>query len=228
MPDPNTVAVGAPFNDGTGSNAGHVRVFGWNGSAWVQQCTDMDGEAAGDYFGYILEMPDANTVAVGAVFNNGTGLRAGHARVFDRNGGIWVQRGIDMDGEATYDEAGYAVSMPTDNTVAVGAIFNAGTGSDAGHVRIYEDLFTAVPSALAETPSLSASPNPTAGHVEIALERHHTSALVIARNVVGTEVGRWTCQSCQVLSFDLNQAAGVYFLEVSAEEERGVMKLLKE
>ena len=38
-------------NDGTGSNAGHVRVFNWSGSAWIQLGGDIDGEAANDYFG---------------------------------------------------------------------------------------------------------------------------------------------------------------------------------
>ena len=32
--DGNTVAVGASNNDGNGSDAGHVRIFNWNGSNW--------------------------------------------------------------------------------------------------------------------------------------------------------------------------------------------------
>ena len=36
-------------NDGNGSNAGHVRIYAWNGSSWTQQGQDIDGEAAGDW-----------------------------------------------------------------------------------------------------------------------------------------------------------------------------------
>ena len=33
--DGSVVAIGATGNDGNGSNSGHVRVYGWNGSAWT-------------------------------------------------------------------------------------------------------------------------------------------------------------------------------------------------
>lgn len=46
MPDNNTIAVGAYANDGNGISAGHVRIYSWNGSAWVQKGADIDGEAA--------------------------------------------------------------------------------------------------------------------------------------------------------------------------------------
>jgi hypothetical protein len=46
--DGNTLAIGATQNDGSASNAGHVRVYAWNSgtSAWVQRGSDIDGEAA--------------------------------------------------------------------------------------------------------------------------------------------------------------------------------------
>ena len=34
-----------------GTNAGHVRIYAWNGTSWTQQEQDIDSEAAGDYFG---------------------------------------------------------------------------------------------------------------------------------------------------------------------------------
>lgn len=37
MPDANTVAIGAYLNNGAGTDAGHARIYTWNGSAWVQQ-----------------------------------------------------------------------------------------------------------------------------------------------------------------------------------------------
>ena len=40
------LAVGAYGNDGTGSNAGHVRVYEWSGGSWTQIGSDIDGEAA--------------------------------------------------------------------------------------------------------------------------------------------------------------------------------------
>jgi hypothetical protein len=137
MPDANTLAIGARLNDGGGNSAGHVRVYTWNGTAWVQKGVDIDGEAAGDGSGFSVSMPDANTLAIGARQNDGGGNDAGHVRVYTWNGTAWVQKGVDIDGEATGDFSGWSVSMPDANTLAIGATSNDGGGNDAGHVRVY-------------------------------------------------------------------------------------------
>ena len=41
------VAIGAPNNDGTGADAGHVRIYDYDGSSWVKVGVDIDGEATG-------------------------------------------------------------------------------------------------------------------------------------------------------------------------------------
>jgi hypothetical protein len=65
--DGTTLAIGAYANDGTASNAGHVRVYSWNGSAWTKLGDDIDGEAANDYFGNSVSLSsDGTTVAIGA------------------------------------------------------------------------------------------------------------------------------------------------------------------
>ena len=46
--DGSHVAIGAYGNDGNGSIAGHVRIYSWDGSAWAQVGSDIDGEAASD------------------------------------------------------------------------------------------------------------------------------------------------------------------------------------
>ncbi len=142
MPDANTVAIGALSNDGNGTDAGQVRVYTWNGNSWVQKGTDIDGEAAGDWSGTSVSMPDANTVAIGALLNDGNGTDAGHVRIYSWDGSSWVQKGADIDGEAAEDLSGVSVSMPDANTVAIGAHWNDGSGEDAGHVRIYSSCST--------------------------------------------------------------------------------------
>lgn len=137
MPDSNTVAIGATSNNGNGNDAGHVRIYRWDGNVWVQKGNDIDGEALGDFSGKSVSMPDSNTVAIGASGNDGIGISAGHVRIYNWNGTTWVQKGIDIDGEAAYDLAGNSVSMPDSNTVAIGANRNDGSFINAGHVRIY-------------------------------------------------------------------------------------------
>jgi hypothetical protein len=137
--DGSVVAIGAPLNDGTGADAGHVRVYAWNGSAWIQRGTDIDGEAAGDQSGYSVAMSsDGSVVAIGAPYNDGTASNAGHVCVYAWNGTSWAKRGADIDGEADGDQSGFSVAMSSDGSVvAIGAPLNDGTGVDAGQVRVY-------------------------------------------------------------------------------------------
>lgn len=137
MPVSNTLAVGAPYNDGQGKDAGHVRVYTWNGAAWVQKGSDLNGEGRLDNSGWAISMADANTVAIGAPNNNGNGFGSGHVRVYTWNGSAWLQMGNDIDGEAEGDNFGCSVSMPDPYTVAIGARGNDGKGSEAGHVRVF-------------------------------------------------------------------------------------------
>jgi len=138
--DGSRVAIGAHLNDGNGTNGGHVRVFKYVGAAWVQLGTDIDGEAAIDDSGSAVSLSaDGTRVAIGAQFNDGNGTNAGHVRVFEYVGSAWVQLGGDIDGEATNDYSGFAVSLSADGgRVAVGAVLNDGNGVDSGHVRVYE------------------------------------------------------------------------------------------
>jgi hypothetical protein len=49
--DGSTVAIGAYLNDGiNGTNSGHVRVYRFDGSGWIQLGDDIDAEAASDQF----------------------------------------------------------------------------------------------------------------------------------------------------------------------------------
>jgi hypothetical protein len=138
--DGTRVAIGAPNNDGTGFNAGHVRIYEYSAGSWTQLGADIDGEAAVDQSGFSVSLSSGgDTVAIGAVGNDGNGNGAGHVRIYTYSAGSWTQLGADIDGEAVGDNSGWSVSLSADGTrVAIGARLNDGTGSNAGHVRIYE------------------------------------------------------------------------------------------
>jgi hypothetical protein len=81
--DGNRLAAGAIGNDSNGFSSGHVRVFQWSGSAWSQFGADIEGEAAGDWFGFSVSLSaDGKRLAVGANRNDGNGDSAGHVRAF--------------------------------------------------------------------------------------------------------------------------------------------------
>ena len=134
------VAIGAYLNDGNGTDAGHVRIYSWDGSAWSQMGSDIDGEAAGDNFGFSVSINSAgDRVAIGGPENDESASRAGHARVYAYANNAWTQLGSDIDGEAVNDRSGRTVSInAAGDRVAVGTGENDGTANNAGHVRVFE------------------------------------------------------------------------------------------
>ncbi|GAH51687.1 unnamed protein product, partial [marine sediment metagenome] len=166
--DGQTVAIGAPYNDGTtsyvNSSVGHVRIYRWTGSTWQQLGIDIDGEAANDHLGTSVSLSaDGQTVAIGAstrIHTMGVFNTVGHVRIYRWTGSTWQQLGVDIDGEADGDYSGTSVSLSADGqTVAIGAPGNDGTAFLAGHVRIYQlqlDAFSL--STLTDTISVTIEP----------------------------------------------------------------------
>ena len=135
--DGTILAVGARGNDGNGVDAGHVRVYQFDGVSWNQLGQDIDGEAPNDRSGETISLSDDGTiVAIGARYNSGNGINNGHVRVYQFDGVSWNQLGQDIDGENGF--SGRSVSISADgNIVAIGAALNDGNGPASGHVRIY-------------------------------------------------------------------------------------------
>ena len=138
--DGTIVAIGAYYNDGSATNAGHVRVYKYASGSWSQLGGDIDGEATSDYSGIAVSLSSDGTIlAIGANRNDDAGSDAGHVRVYQYASNSWSQLGSDIDGEASGDFFGEAVSLSDDGTIlAVGAYKNDGTGTDAGHARLYK------------------------------------------------------------------------------------------
>ncbi len=142
--DGTTVAIGAPENDGTGANAGHVRVYAVSADRWSQVGADIDGEAEGDQSGFSVSLSnDGTRVAIGAPEAQGqvmgeSRFDTGHVRVYELSAGSWGQVGADIDGEDQSDRSGTSVSLSGDGTtVAIGARANDEAAQGAGHVRVF-------------------------------------------------------------------------------------------
>ena len=142
--DGTIVAIGAPYNDGQGSNSGHVRVYQYSNSSWSQLGNDINGEGGNNFTGHgksVSLSSDGLRIAIGAWYNAGNGSRSGHVRIFEYNSNtsLWTQLGSDIDGEASIDYSGKYLSLSSDGTiVAIGANGNDGNGSDSGHVRVFQ------------------------------------------------------------------------------------------
>jgi hypothetical protein len=146
MPDPNTVAIAAQEAWADSAKPAPVRIYDWDGALWVQRGADIMG-GMDENFGRSLSMPDANTIAMGAPgfkpYLSGLPGQTdpipndGLARVYTWNGSAWVQKGADINDDPVNDNAGWSVSMPDANTVAVGAPNDTPDGAQRGFVRVY-------------------------------------------------------------------------------------------
>ncbi len=137
--DGNTVAIGAIGNDGNGAQSGHVRIFSNESGEWNQIGNNIDGETSGDFSGRSVSLSaDSNTVAIGSMFNDDNGQNSGHVRVFSYEPNEWTQIGNNIDGEASGDISGGAISLSADgHMIAIGATENDDNGVNSGHVRIF-------------------------------------------------------------------------------------------
>jgi len=220
MPDANTVAIGAPYNSGT--SKGHVRVYYWYNNAWSQKGSDIDGEANSDQSGWSVSMPDAGTVAIGAIYNDGGGGNNGHVRVYEWTNGLppaWVQVGNDIDGEDYGDRSGWSVSMPDNETVGIGAPWNDGGGTDAGHVRIWDLSGAKSKITYISGEGIDANyniyPNPTDGNIMIEFDNSQENVSIELYSIIGELLETKQIYEANQVEFKIIGEPGVYLLRIS-------------
>ena len=109
---------------------------------WTQLGNSINGQAAGDSFGYSTAISaDGTIVAVGANSNDSNGNGSGQVRVFGLANGIWSQIGGNLNGESGGDQTGQSVSLSSDGSiVAIGEPFNNDLGFTSGQVRVFKNI----------------------------------------------------------------------------------------
>jgi hypothetical protein len=233
----NMLAIGAAANAGNGNISGHVRVYAWNDTAWVQWGNDIDGEAANDQSGCSVSLSaNGEIVAIGAIGNDGNGNNSGHVRVYVWGDTAWVQRGNDIDGEAAGDNFGGSLSISANGEVlAIGAIYNDGNGNNSGQVRVFKECTFPITVSVEEESIVSSTaknshftlyPNPTTGLFRIKANTNEAVQSVMVYNSVGELVMQQTVTDDE-MELDLqNQPAGIYFVRMATENGYVSQRLL--
>ena len=139
--DGSIVAIGAPFNDGNLENAGSVRIFQNQGGNWVQIGEEIYGDNVDDNLGRSVALSsDGLIMATGADENDANGNNAGQVKVFENQGGSWIQIGEDILGDASSDLFGKQIALSNDGTIlAISAPANDSNGNSSGHVKVFEN-----------------------------------------------------------------------------------------
>ena len=113
------VIVGGRLNDGNGTDAGYARVFDYNGSAWAQVNSDLDGLSAGSNFGHRVAIDSlGENICIGAKISSSSKNKAGQAIVYTENASCPDN---DNDGY-TSDVCGGTDCDDNDSTIHPGAI----------------------------------------------------------------------------------------------------------
>lgn len=134
------IAVASKINaaNGSGLGTGHVRVFDWNGTAWVQLGNEINGTLQYQFFGSFVRLNDAGSVlAIGATQSD-SATYDGFVQVYEWNGTAWVQRGADLRAETTGIESAAIIDLnAAGSIIAIGAPTNSGNAYWSGHVRLF-------------------------------------------------------------------------------------------
>lgn len=114
----NVALIGAPFEDGYGSNSGATYVFRWNGINWIEEARLTASDASyDDAFGYAVSL-DGDVALIGASFEDGQADASGAAYVFRWDGTSWNQEAKLAASDGAYNRRfGESVSLSQDTAL---------------------------------------------------------------------------------------------------------------
>ncbi len=116
--DGDFAAIGAPFSDTAGADAGVVNIYTFNGSWQFDQALTTGTADAMGRFGHAVGL-DGDTLIVGTPFDDID--NAGAAYVFVLSGDMWMlEQKIILDTPAAGDQFGFSVDV-SGNTAIIGA-----------------------------------------------------------------------------------------------------------
>jgi Flp pilus assembly pilin Flp len=136
--DGSIIAIGEPIDNDVALASGQVRVYENIGGTWTQIGSEINGDMFNSQTGRALGLSsDGSVLAVGAF---GANSFIGQARVYENQGGSWVQIGNDINGDEALDLLGYSISTSSDGSiVAIGAIGNP-SSQEIGYVKIVQNI----------------------------------------------------------------------------------------
>ena len=133
--DGNTIAIGAPYNNGNGTYSGHVRVYENINGTWTQIGQDIDGADPWSTSGASISINDDGTIlAIGAPQHNGY---TGYVGIYEWN--THWNLITQIYGDTGDDDFGFDLDLNSNGDIlAVGSPRSNDAGQYSGKVSIYE------------------------------------------------------------------------------------------
>ena len=131
------IAIGATNNDDGETDGGHIRVYSFNGSQWLQVGNDIDGSKMS---GWLVSLSgNGKVLAVGAPFDNSI---KGNIKIYRLNGAEWILE-KELIGLNSGDQKGYSLSLSGNGKVLV--VGTPYSSLNKGNVNVYcyvNDIWT--------------------------------------------------------------------------------------
>jgi hypothetical protein len=205
-----------------------VQVFEWTNGVWTQVGNTLVGNGAGDSFGYGLSLSSNGThLAVGARFVNLNNDQPGSAYIFERQGNNWVLIGSPIEGVALADQAGFAVAISQDGSrVSVASIGNDAAGSNAGHVRVFENSSVVGVNHVDFEDEVYAIPNPAVDVITIQGKHVITSYTIVSLD--GRLIQQKDGLNLSKFPIDIHDlTSGLYLLTIQTQVGKSNLKIAK-
>ena len=218
--DGSIIAIGAPLNNGTSWDEGHVRVFKNNNGLWEQIGEDIDGKSRGDRSAQSISLSsDGNKLAIGTPFSDENGKTSGRVRVYKNDGNVWKQLGEQIEGYYEKNFFGSAVSLSSiGNYIAIG-----GPDFAFGSVKVYSLQETLSTKENNTTEKFIIYPNPAKNLITLENQNSNLKKISIFNNL-----GQLVLQSKEKEINISKLKTGIYFVKVETNKGKSIKKLFKQ
>jgi len=240
------VAIGAHWDDDTGSNSGSAYIFDRIGTIWTEQAKLIASDGStDDEFGRSISI-DGDYVVVGACHDDINGIDRGSAYIFNKSGTNWIEQAkINASNGADFDYFGCPVSI-SGNYVLIGANYNDYNGTDSGSAYVYFNDGVSIEDVTLDIPDyrilLENYPNPFNPTTNISFQLQSESDLEDAElsiyNIKGQMVinltNQLTDQSTNRYTVTWNGkdennqpvSSGIYFYKLKTGKEEQIRKMI--
>ena len=226
------IAIGAYGDRDDGIDRGAAYIFskptsGWTSMNETAKLLASDGLDF-DKFGYSLSIW-GNHLAVGAHGNDAKGIESGSVYIFKKTGLTWdnsYEKEIiyASDGDAG-DNFGYAVCLDGER-LGIGAPECKYNGKGSGSSYLYRNALLLESKNSLKISDYDIFPNPTSKEVTINIGQS-TNASVNVFDSVGNLIHHAENIKSSEYNFNITSSRGLYFVEISANDNTRCFKLIK-
>jgi hypothetical protein len=238
MPSENMVAIGAPDNDGTAANAGHVRIYALHPCtttsssisksacfSYISPSTKYNWNNSGTYKDTIPNTAGCDSIITITLTIHNVDISVTNSSptiIANANGATyqWLDCNnnfVKINGANTKtflatSNGNYAVQVTQNGCTDTSLCINVSNTSILENT--FENYFKLFP-------------NPTRGEINLELGTNNNNISLILRNAIGQVVLRKSYNSANSLIIDIPGNPGIYILEVTAQDKKAMFKVLK-